>query len=186
MFCYRPAEIDSIKSGRLLIVCICNMTKFKDFASFVVKHGLYNITAVLDEADSVFTKAVKIGCTKRERAWYRLIEGLSGRPLGKGSRVRTIVHVSATNLATIVWHHHQKLPFRSLWMNLDEIRAKGYTVYEDIVPMKMAVPADPAAPGPSTGQVGVEREVFLDVDLSKDKHKRFGFDSEEVLYMYKK
>lgn len=160
--------MNAFLEGRLVIVCAANQDKIRHMRRFIAEQQVKNLLCVLDECDAFFTTATEEEMTIREKELNKLIAGNDGRPFTDGSHVRTLFHISATHIGTLMWHFWRRLPFRSASMDLKELKGRGYAVYDELRPM-----------------ITNHKKVFLDMD-KHNKENKYNMNSDEVREIFRR
>lgn len=133
---------DEFLSGRLVVVVAANQHHLRTYFELNI-NAIQNTTngiLLLDEADALWSENVAQSgdirkATQREQALYRMLNINRGTGTFHG-RFSSIVHVSATHMATIWWHICWTVPFKAVSSRIQDLADKGYTPYSDIVPFK--------------------------------------------------
>ena len=133
---------DDFLSGRLVIIVAAHQHHLRRFFEPYISdmRTMANGILLLDEADALWSENIAESgnaraATEREKAIYRILDIDRGTGAFHG-RFSSIVHVSATHMATIWWHVSWTVPFTSVSSRIEDLADKGYTPYSDIVPFK--------------------------------------------------
>lgn len=112
--------LDAVKHGRIMLVMSTHKGEISNLNSFLTKHHIFGVTLSIDESDNVWSSYILDAfetvqlCVRsqREAEMYRLLAPAvagaavlpgSCKPLGRGSRVRTLhqVHGHAISQVSI-------------------------------------------------------------------------------------
>ncbi|KAK9827034.1 hypothetical protein WJX74_004321 [Apatococcus lobatus] len=141
----------NFRSGKLLVVISAHKADLEHLNDFLEDFNMTGLTVIADESDNIWSTEVipgvsfRANCCQREKQMYRLLSSATdpaGRlnPLASGSRVRSLIQVSATHIATIVWHCQWRLPFRYVCADKSRLIERGYALEHDI---KLVATLDP-------------------------------------------
>ncbi len=208
MFYRNQEALDKVRSGRIVCVAQANSYQVKaygNFVRFVAGIDTECITLVLDEVDSMWTNMVggagenaddsnKQGSTCKEQELYTLMSGFANgkiRPKGAAGQqqqlpciVRTVVHLSATHMATLWWHNFMEIGFKGFVVSRDKLRREGVILPCNLRPMRVPNAAktklymisscgDESEYGLGTREFRIFLDAFLDTNgLSGGHHPK--------------
>ena len=151
-FATSPSKMQRFISGRTTLVVQAlahNIRRLQD--TIIYPHDVSDIVLILDESDAIWSSNIDPtgsdwmkakNLTAREHEMYRLIVGMDSdgrghkRLFGNG-RIRSLFSVSATHMVTVPWHLNLwKTPFKGRGVELQELKRRGYAVYNCLEPLK--------------------------------------------------
>ncbi|DBA67760.1 TPA: hypothetical protein ACH3X2_000073 [Trebouxia sp. C0005] len=130
------------KIGQTVLIMSVHANELKCLNDFLADNQIAGITVVADESDNLWSSEITDPtaddhnlCSKREIQLYKLLGSAttgSPVPLSPGSRVRSFVQVSATHIATLIWHCQWKLPCSFVSVDKAKLLSKDYALEQDV------------------------------------------------------
>ncbi|KAK9841122.1 hypothetical protein WJX74_000377 [Apatococcus lobatus] len=176
-----PLMSDTFSACKVVLVMSAYNTELRCLNDFLEDYCIAGVTVIADESDNIWSSEI---CdpdasehelkSQREREMYHLLGSATNpakrqNPLADGSRVRSLIQVSATHIATIVWHCQWRLPFRFVTADKSMLDQRGYSLQRDLKLVDILEPDDIKASndyGMKSKQVVQEFQKFATDDRS--------------------
>lgn len=120
--------------GRLIPVLPGYTGAIKQLSDYLTDLNATDVVLILDESDNMWVR--RESPNAREELMYAILSDPHNNKadeirLLERSRVRSFVQISATHLATVVWHTVLKLPFKAMIADDNELHQAGYMMPSD-------------------------------------------------------
>ena len=138
-FFAEPHQLARFLEGRTVVFVKAQHDRLAALLEALSARGVRDGVLVIDEFDSVVNASpADPQCSKRALRVHDLLTGSDGSLFGPGAPIGTLVPVSATHVATLLWHVRHGVPFVADVVDLADSMASGYATCSDLHPARDA------------------------------------------------